>query len=147
MNHLTDLIEISEALLKLSMIIMIGLYFIFSNTVMKSLKNMESGADVMVEINRVIVNPVFMAIFILSGVGSVYFIFTAEGALRISGVIFFIGTTVITIIKNVPLNNKLEEKVAPNLRKEFWREYLQRWVFWNHLRTLSGITSGLLIAI
>lgn len=147
MSQLTELIQISEGLLKLSMMTMIGLYFIFSNTVMKSLKNMENGADVMVEINQVILNPVFMAFFILSGVASAYFTFTGEGMLRVSGGIFFIGTTLVTIIKNVPLNNELEDTIAPNSRAVFWQEYLQKWVFWNHLRTVSGITSGFFILV
>ena len=132
-----------ELLIQLSVVIMAGLYFTFSNTVMAALAKFESGADVMVEINQVILNPVFMVVFWGSGLGSLYWIIVAEGPLFFSGLTFFVGTTVVTMAKNVPLNNQLKD--AGLEREGVWRRYLERWVFWNHLRTLAGIASTLLL--
>ena len=115
---------ILESFIKLSMVIMIGIYFIFSNTVMPSLKLHESGSKVMIDINRIILNPMFMAIFLISGLGSLYFVLSEEGLLRISGIIFFVGTTVVTIIKNVPLNDQLRD--AESERDQVWQNLFKR---------------------
>ena len=140
-----QLLQIAEALIQLSMIIMVGLYFIFSNTIMSSLRRFESGADIMVEINRVILNPVFMAVFWISGLGSLYLIIFAEGMLLASGAIFFIGTTFVTMVRNVPLNNQLRD--AGPEREQVWQHYLDKWVFWNHVRSVAAVISGLLLVI
>ncbi len=140
-----QIMQILEPLIQLSMIIMVGLYFIFSNTIMSSLKQFESGADVMVEINKVILNPVFMAVFWISGLGSLYLVVFAEGMLFISGVIFLVGTTLVTMVRNVPLNNRLRDS-GPE-REQVWQMYLDKWVFWNHVRSVAAISSGLLLVI
>ncbi len=134
-----------ESLIQLSMVMMVGLYFVFSNAIMPSLKQMESGADVMAEINKVILNPVFMAVFMLSGIGSLYLVLVADGLLAISGAVFLIGTTLVTMIKNVPLNNELRD--AGEERCQVWQHYLRTWVFWNHVRTVSAVISGLLLVV
>lgn len=147
MSFLTDFLPALEALLKWSMITMVGLYFTFSNTVMKALKSMDNGADVMVEINKVILNPVFMTLFIGSGLGSAFLSLTGTGITAVSGGIFFIGTTMVTVIKNVPLNNKLLHAVDNKARQNTWTEYLNKWVFWNHVRTFSALISGFLLVV
>ena len=140
-----QIMQILELLIQLSMIIMVGLYFIFSNTIMSSLKQFDAGADVMVEINRVILNPVFMAVFWISGLGSAYLVIFAEGLLFASGVVFLLGTTVVTMVRNVPLNNQLRDSGAE--RAQVWQQYLNKWVFWNHVRSVAAVTSGLLLVI
>ena len=140
-----QIMQILEPLIQLSMIIMVGLYFIFSNTIMMSLKQFESGADVMVEINKVILNPVFMAVFWVSGLGSLYLVIVAEGLLFISGAIFLVGTTLVTMVRNVPLNNRLRDSGAE--REQVWQQYLDKWVFWNHVRSVAAVSSGLLLVI
>jgi uncharacterized membrane protein len=112
---------------------------------MPSLKQFESGADVMAEINKVILNPVFLTAFMLSGVGSLYLVIIADGLLAISGAVFLIGTTLVTMVKNVPLNNQLRD--AGKERGQVWQHYLEKWVFWNHVRTVSAVISGLLIVM
>jgi uncharacterized membrane protein len=138
-------LQIIESLIQLSMITMVGLYFAFSNTIMPSLKQFESGADVMAEINKVILNPVFLTAFMLSGIGSLYLVIIADGLLAISGAVFLIGTTLVTMVKNVPLNNQLRD--AGKERGQVWQHYLEKWVFWNHVRTVSAVISGLLIVV
>jgi len=138
-------LELIESLIQLSMVIMVGLYFAFSNTIMPSLKQFESGADVMAEINKVILNPVFMGVFMLSGIGSLYLVMTADGLLAISGAVFLIGTTLVTMMKNVPLNNQLRD--SGKAREQVWQLYLEKWVFWNHVRTVSAVIAGLLLVI
>ena len=134
-----------EPLIQLSMMIMVGLYFIFSNTIMASLRQFDSGAEVMIQINKVILNPVFMAVFWISGLGSLYLMVFAEGLLAISGAVFLVGTTLVTVVKNVPLNNLLRDSGSD--RPQIWVHYLDKWVFWNHVRSIAAVTSALLLVI
>jgi uncharacterized membrane protein len=76
---------------------------------------------------------------------TVFFVFT-EGLLAIAGLVFFIGTTLVTIIKNVPLNNRLLHATEQE-RDKIWQMYSKRWVFWNHVRTVSGLLTGLLLSM
>ena len=147
MNDSINMVSAIEAVMQLSMILMVGLYFTFSNTVMASLKGFENGVDVMVELNKVILNPLFMTCFIGSGISSAYLAVTGTGLVAISGAVFFIGTTLVTVIKNVPLNNKLLNATEAISRQQVWREYLQKWVFWNHIRTASAVLSAFLLVV
>ncbi|CAA0123315.1 Uncharacterised protein [Halioglobus japonicus] len=140
-----QILQFVESLIQLSMIIMVGLYFAFSNTVMASLAKFESGADVMVEINKIILNPVFMAVFWISGLGSLYLVVAAKGLLFIAALVFLVGTTLVTIVKNVPLNNQLQAAGAQ--REQVWQRYLDKWVFWNHVRSVAAVSSGLLLVV
>lgn len=136
---------IFEAFLQLTMIIMIGLYFIFSNTVMPVLANYNNGAATMIAINKKILNPLFLICFILSGLAGLYFFFTHSGTLAAAGIVFFIGTTLVTIVFNVPMNERLKNAMLQK-RDEQWANYLSKWVVWNHVRTASGILAGFLLS-
>lgn len=137
---------IAEAIVKLTMIIMIGLYFIFSNTIMSVLSKIDNGADLMILINKKILNPLFLSCFFISGVGSLSLFFVSSGATAASSIVFFIGTVAVTVVFNVPLNDKLKDASKSEL-SAVWKEYLSKWVFWNHVRTICGITSGLLLCV
>lgn len=137
--------DILELLLKLAMVSMIGIYAIFSNTVMYSLTRFTNGSAVMVDINRQILNRGFLGAFWLSTVGSFYFIFTGELLESIAGAIFFIGTFVVTLLKNVPMNNRLLSDSQGSEPEKFWRVYQQKWLFWNHVRSICAIVAGTLL--
>lgn len=136
---------ILELLFKLSMVSMIGIYAIFSNTVMYSLTRFTNGSAVMVDINRQILNKGFLGAFWLSTVGSFYFVFTGELLESIAGAIFFIGTFVVTLLKNVPMNNKLLSDSQGSEPEKFWHVYQQKWLLWNHVRSISAIVAGTLL--
>jgi len=137
---------VAEGVLHSSIVIMVGLYFVFSNTIMNVLADSPSGASVMIEINRKIVNPLFMVLFIVSGLAGLYFFFVYSGVKALGGLLFFLGTTVLTVLFNVPLNNALRD--APKERRnQVWQEYLIRWVRWNHVRTICAIVSGFMLVL
>ena len=140
-----QILHLVESLIQLSMVIMVGLYFTFSNSIMTCLGKIDSGAGVMVEINKVILNPVFMAVFWISGLGSVYLVITAKGLVFIASLVFLVGTTLVTIVKNVPLTNQLQTADAE--REQVWQRYLDKWVFWNHVRTVAAISSAMLLVV
>lgn len=141
-----NVLAIVEAILQLSMIIMVGLYFTFSNTLMRVLTKSRDGATTMIEINKQILNPLFLTCFGLSGLAGLYFCFFHSGFQSLAGIVFLIGTTLVTVFFNVPLNEKLKNAPSEKLAS-IWRTYLHKWVFWNHLRTGCAVLSGLLLSI
>lgn len=141
-----SLLSTVEALLQLSMFTMIGLYFIFSNTLMPVLSRHKGGADIMIAINKVILNPLFMTGFMVSVLAGVYYFIDFSGAKSLAGVVFFLGTTLVTVLFNVPLNNKLRDASEHN-KAAVWDLYLKKWVFWNHVRTVCAVLSGFLLLV
>ncbi|TPV62248.1 DUF1772 domain-containing protein [Aestuariibacter sp. GS-14] len=129
---------------QLSMLIMMGIYFIFSCTVMRALRQSEQGAEIMVLINREILNPLFYLCFFGSAVASLTFVLSRSNH-YLAGLIFFIGTFMVTLIKNVPLNNALLEASGDASLQHTWQTYLTKWLFWNHVRSVTAIVSGALL--
>ena len=57
--------------------------------------------------------------------------------------LYLVGTILVTLAFNVPLNDRLA-KVAPGTSEaaEFWVHYLTRWNIWNHVRTAASLASA-----
>lgn len=123
-----------------------GLYFIFSNTIIGALKAMSSnhGAEAMVSINRIILNPLFYIVFFGSALSALMLIVLGDsggvGSLGIIGAsVFFVGTFLVTLVFNVPLNNKLmNASDSGSGIEDVWQEYVSHWLLWNHVRTFSS---------
>jgi uncharacterized membrane protein len=138
--------------------IMAGLYFVFSNTIMPSLAKLEpsQGILVMQTINRTILNPLFVLLFVGSAVAcSVLVVFsfgklpTPNALLLIVGaVIYILGSPIVTAVFNIPLNDTLAV-LAPSASgsADQWASYLQNWTTWNHVRTAASITAAFLLLI
>ncbi|HEY5820082.1 MAG TPA: anthrone oxygenase family protein [Mesorhizobium sp.] len=127
--------------------IMAGLYFAFSNSVMGALGRLPAaqGITAMNAINVVILNPLFLAVFI--GTALVAALLAVAAILGwtprpiwvLTGAVLYIaGSIIVTMAINVPLNNALAAS-DPNSAAgaTLWAGYLDRWVFWNHIRTLA----------
>ena len=64
----------------------------------------------------------------------------------IGGALYIVGMLVVTMIGNVPLNNALEATAANGAEAEaMWVRYMQRWLPWNHVRTVSCTVSLILL--
>jgi uncharacterized membrane protein len=49
----------------------------------------------------------------------------------------------VTIAVNVPLNNRLAAIEATAAEAAaIWTDYVEKWVRWNHLRTLMGVVAA-----
>lgn len=134
--------------------LMAGIYFAFSAFVMRSLDALEVAEAIraMQSINRVILRspflPIFFASSILSAAVAALAVFRWQELsglwAALGGATYFIGMFVVTVLRNVPLNDRLEaidadadgEKAA-----SFWRIYLSRWTAWNHVRTAACLIS------
>ncbi len=128
--------------------LMAGIYFAFSVFVVQALDaaGRTVGMAAMQAINRVIVRSLFLPLFFASGLACLFLAVTGvmvsetPGAWQMAsgGALYLLGMLLVTIIGNVPLNNALEATDAAGPEGEaMWRRYRQRWLAWNHVRTLS----------
>jgi len=132
-----------------------GLLFAFSNFVMRALADLpnDKGMFAMQRVNEKILNPVFLFLFLGTPIlcvlialksalqlGSLGSLFLFIGALS-----YLIGPFGITVLFNVPLNNKLAEAERSDA-DEVWPAYQKQWQRWNHVRTYIGVASIFLLA-
>ena len=140
----------------ISTAMMSGIYFTFSNFVMKAFEDIgaEKSVPAMNAINRVILRSWFMPLFFGSTLASaIIFLIVIMGwqqpsstLLIIPSTIYFIGMFLCTIFFNVPLNNRLlaAEHASSTITNQTWSHYLKFWTRWNHLRTLSSLLASIL---
>ena len=132
--------------------LMAGLFFVFSNAIMRALSTLENerGMAAMQAINAVILNPLFMLLFV--GTALLCAVGLATSLMReqqpgttwlLSGsLLYLIGGFGITAVCNVPLNNRLAALHAGSPEgRAFWLRYVSAWTKWNHVRTLCCVAS------
>jgi uncharacterized membrane protein len=137
---------------------MSGVYFAFSTAVMPGLSRLEpvQGLTAMQSINRSILNPLFLSLFVGSTILCALTIFvtlrggpTLKSVPLIAGcVVFIAGSFLVTGILNVPLNDALEaitlnDPGAPKL----WSKFLTDWTYWNHARVISSLVAAVMIVV
>jgi uncharacterized membrane protein len=63
-------------------------------------------------------------------------------------VIYIVGTIIVTMRFNVPMNNALAAVPAssPEAAK-LWVDYLSRWTAWNHVRTVAPLVAAVLFTL
>jgi uncharacterized membrane protein len=126
-----------------------GLYFAFSTFIMTALGRIDQAAGIsaMNSINVVIVQSVFLPVFMASTLTSLLlavlslFRWDEPGALLMiaGGLLYVVGMFIVTMVFNVPLNNALAA-VAPASPEAapIWARYLSDWTWWNHVRTITS---------
>ena len=135
-----------------------GVFFAFSSFVMKALARLPAaeGIAAMQSINIVVINPSFLCTFLgmaalsvaaaamaFKDLGSPSSIFLLGGAIS-----YFVGTFLVTMLGNVPLNDQLAAiSAADPTAAEIWATYLDRWTRWNSARTLAAIVASVLFTI
>lgn len=129
-----------------------GVFFAFSTFVMKALAKLPpaQGIAAMQAINIVVINPWFMAAFLgtaalcLASAVVVLISWPAGAAwLLAASALYVIGTLGVTMVCNVPRNNKLAALAAESAAgAEYWPHYIAEWTFWNHLRTAAAFAAA-----
>jgi uncharacterized membrane protein len=134
-----------------------GVFSAFSEFVMSALLKTESAGaiEAMQHINRDVIKTQFVAgiisIAIFSLLFTLYGIFVFEGAalgaLILAAAIYLPSVFLMTMLGNVPMNNRLE---SLNHKSEeahaYWREYGEKWTRFNHLRSVGSVlTAGLYV--
>lgn len=135
-----------------------GAFFVFSAAVMGAFARLSpaEGMRAMQSINLVIINPAFLGVFlgtaILSGgaviLAAVDWSMPRSVYVILGSVLYIVGTFLVTMLLNVPLNNALAaaDSRAP-AGQEIWAKYLSNWTFWNHVRTVASLAATAMFII
>ncbi|MCW2271040.1 MULTISPECIES: DUF1772 domain-containing protein [Pseudomonas] len=130
-----------------------GLFFAFSNFVMKALERIpeQSAVTAMQSINQVVLNRLFLALFFGTALTSVGLLIWAyqrwplPGSLcmAIGSALYLAGNVVVTMLFNVPKNQALA-KLDPGSAEAAaaWQRYVPGWNRWNHVRTVTALAAA-----
>lgn len=130
-----------------------GIFFAYSYSVMGALAKVPPphGIAVMQSINVVIVNPVFLTVFIGTAVLSVVSVIlelvswsgTGSVFAVVGAVLYIVGSIVVTGGANVPRNNALD-RVDPETEDaaKYWAGFLPQWTAWNTVRMLASLLAS-----
>lgn len=134
-----------------------GIFFAFSNFVMRALAQLPApdGARAMQSINVTVLNPLFFAAFFGTGIFALIAALAVPGAWnapgtilsRIAAALYLLGTLGVTMLFNVPLNERLAGMGQADARlAETWTHYVDAWTWWNHVRTIAALLAAALFA-
>lgn len=125
-----------------------GLYFTFSNTILPVLKQEEDariGIRIMNRINSVIQNRLFFLLFFGSPLLAVAMVLMNMSSILfwVGSLLHIIGSFLVTIVKNVPWNNRLMNEAD----ETSWQEYVSEWTRWNTIRAIMGLLASTIILL
>lgn len=137
-----------------------GLCFTWSNAITTGIGRLDDLGFLQSfqAMNRAIINPSFLIVFF----GPVILLFinaflhrnvhpVTFWSFTLAAILFFVGIGLITIFKNVPLNELLDKTVLENLStvelKELRKKFEQPWNRWHIQRTIASFTSFALLII
>ncbi len=130
-----------------------GVFFAFSSFVMNALARLQppQGIAAMQAINITVINPLFMTAFLGTAVACTLVAIASLSAwhqpgavcLLLGSLLYLVGTVLVTIVFNVPLNEALA-KVEPSSTDgaNLWANYLTSWTAWNHVRTAAAVAAA-----
>ena|SRR5690625_922857 len=129
-----------------------GIFFGFSSFIMKALSELPTvqGVATMQRINVVVLNPLFLTLFVgttVLGVTCVALAFfpwsvSRSTLLIAAGALYVVGSFLVTGRFNVPMNNRLERLDAESAEAAaYWPQYVRQWLWWNHVRTGASAAS------
>jgi uncharacterized membrane protein len=129
-----------------------GLFFAFSAFVMSALVRLpaEQGIAAMQSINISVLNRLFLTVFMgtafISGLLMVISLFNWGNPnaiyLLAGSFLYLIGSFIVTVACNVPLNNALADVDAGDTGSiALWKDYTSKWTAWNHIRTITSFAA------
>lgn len=135
-----------------------GIFYAFSNFIMKALQRVPApeGILAMQTINITVLNRGFLGVFmgtallcLMLAVISIAEWEMARSPYLLGGAVAYIGGTwLVTILGNVPLNNKLAEAEREHPDSmELWNHYLERWTRLNSQRAGAAVCASALFLI
>jgi uncharacterized membrane protein len=138
--------------------LMAGIFYVFSAVVMPSLEQRPAaeGLRTMQTINVVVVNPLFVLIFLGTAAASLAVVVLAtaspDRAAHLdpiaAGSLYHVGSIVVTAAVNVPRNDAVDalDPAVPG-SADAWLSYLGEWTAWNHVRTISCVAALVLLLV
>jgi uncharacterized membrane protein len=135
-----------------------GALFAFSAFVMDGLERLPpaQGIAAMQSINVTAITPAFMTALFGTGalcLGLSIWAVTSWDDDRApwilaAGALYLIGVLGITMVANVPRNNRLAGLAADGAGAAAqWADYVRTWTAWNHVRTLAGVAASALLIV
>jgi len=135
-----------------------GIFYAFSSFVMRALGKLEprEGIAAMQSINIVVINPLFFLAFfgtaVLCAVTVIAALFSGTGVPLApsvtGGSLYLVGCIGVTMLANVPLNDRLAElHPEDDAAEALWRSYVVRWTRWNHVRTAASLAAAAVLVI
>ena len=132
--------------------LMAGVFFAFSTFVMRALARQPAahGIAAMQSINVTVLNPWFLGVFFGTAVTNgmlalgLLVLWPAPGTwlLLAGSALYLLGTFLVTMVCNVPWNNRLAATDAASAAGQaLWARYVSRWTMWNHVRTVAALTA------
>jgi len=135
-----------------------GVFFAFSTFVMQALAQQPpaQGIATMQSINITVINPWFMTAFLGTAVACSFLVVSSlltwhqpgTSYLLLGSLIYLVGSVLVTIAFNVPLNDALAI-VKPDSAEgaNLWARYLTNWTLWNHIRTIASLVAAALLTV
>lgn len=150
MGTMSSPLSWAALLLALGSGLVTGGLFAFSSFIMHALGQTPQGASAMQSINIVIMRSSFIALFLaLAPAGLTIVVLAllnwqspASPWLLVGGLLYLVGVFGVTMLFNVPLNDRLAA-AKPETLEAVWRTYLHAWSLWNTVRTVMGAASSL----
>lgn len=137
--------------------LMAGTFFGFSTFVMQALRGLPPahGIAAMQKINVVVINRVFLGVFVGTAVACVTivaltFLTAVEGwAWRHAGAgLYTVGCVGVTAAFNVPRNDALARlDPAGSAAASYWPVYVREWTAWNTVRTVMALAASLALVV
>ena len=151
---MSSLTTIAALLALLGSALIAGVFFAFSSFVMKALaaRPAAEGIAAMQSINVVVLNRSFLGTFMGTALISALVALLAVADrdhpaapwYLAGGLLYVIGTFIVTAAGNVPLNNQLKAQSADDAAAvSVWEHYLERWTMLNTVRTIAAFTAVL----
>jgi uncharacterized membrane protein len=135
-----------------------GVFFAFSTFVMSALARLQpaQGIAAFQSINITVYNPWFMGTFLGTAVACLFLAVSSllkwqqPGAayLLVGSLLYLVGTVLVTIAFNVPLNDALavvDPGSADGVSR--WSSFLPNWTNWNHVRTIAALVAAALFTL
>jgi uncharacterized membrane protein len=130
-----------------------GIFFAFSTFIMRALARLPpaQGIAAMQAINVDVLNRWFFAAFfgtalccLVLAVSSFFRWHKPDAIYLFAGSLFYlVGTILVTILFNVPLNDGLAAVDPTNAAAgPIWANYLKTWTLWNHVRTAAAFAAA-----
>lgn len=136
---------------------MAGFFYAYSMSVMWGLDASDPKAAIaaMQGINIVVRNAIFFPAFfgmpvvalLAAGLWRAQGLHNVALLLALAAVAYLVGTFLVTIALNVPMNERLDRTAIPaeiEAARAIWESYSIPWTLWNHIRAASSfVTLGL----
>jgi uncharacterized membrane protein len=137
-----------------------GAFFAFSAFVMGALGRLPAAQAIaaMQSINLKVAKSPFPFLAVLFGTAAACVLLAVISLLSrdrpgsvyllVGSLLYVVGTTVVTIVANVPLNDALA-RVDPASADgaRLWARYLSTWTAWNHVRTVAALSGAALLTL